>query len=180
VIAAVTTSWDEHHGAVTAMGDRFVLLRIDSKKGRMASGRQTLRNTGKEEQMRAELAAAVGGLVLNASTEAVELSDDESERLLKAADIVTQARTAVEREYKGDVTSAHAPEMPTRFAKQLAQVVRGGVAVGMSRERAMALAIRCAKDSMPPLRMEILLDIALNDDAELKRCADVSTSRGQR
>ena len=55
---------------------------------------------------------------------------------------------------------AHAPEMPTRFAKQLTQMVRGGVAVGMSRERAMQLAIRCARDSIPPLRLEILLDLA--------------------
>jgi hypothetical protein len=43
--------------------------------------------------------------------------------------------------------------------------MRGGVAVGMSRERAMELAIRCAKDSIPPLRIEILLDVAVYPDA---------------
>jgi hypothetical protein len=46
--------------------------------------------------------------------------------------------------------------MPTRFAKQLTQVVRGGVAVGMSREAAMRLAIRCARDSIPPMRLAII------------------------
>ena len=50
--------------------------------------------------------------------------------------------------------------MPTRFAKQLAQIVRGGVAIGMTRERALALALRCARDSIPPLRFEIMLDVA--------------------
>jgi hypothetical protein len=45
------------------------------------------------------------------------------------------------------LTLFHAPEMPTRFAKQLTQIIRGGVAVGMSRKRAMKLAIRCARDS---------------------------------
>jgi hypothetical protein len=35
------------------------------------------------------------------------------------------ARTGVEPDYKGEVIDAHAPEMPTRFAKQLAQLVRG-------------------------------------------------------
>ena len=50
--------------------------------------------------------------------------------------------------------------MPTRFAKQLAQVVRGGVAIGMDRTAAMRLAIRCARDSMPPLRLSIIDDVA--------------------
>ena len=78
------------------------------------------------------------------------LDDDESAALLAAADLVTPARTGVEFDYRGDVIDAHAPEMPTRFAKQLAQVVRGGVAVGMERDDAMRLAIRCARDSPPP------------------------------
>jgi hypothetical protein len=50
--------------------------------------------------------------------------------------------------------------MPTRFAKQLAQVVRGAVAIGMARTEALRLAIRCARDSMPPLRLTILMDVA--------------------
>jgi hypothetical protein len=90
----------------------------------------------------------------------MKLNDVEIEQLVKAADIVTMARTAVERE--GDVIFAHAPEMPTRFAEQLTQIIRGGVAIGMSRERAMQLAIRCARDSIPPLRLEIILDVAIN------------------
>ena len=72
------------------------------------------------------------------------------------------ARTAVERDYQGEVIDAHAPEMPTRFAKQLAQMIRGAVAIGMTPAAAMRLAIRCARDSIPPLRREILLDVATN------------------
>jgi hypothetical protein len=52
--------------------------------------------------------------------------------------------------------------MPTRFAKQLAQLMRGAMAIGMSREQAMRLAVRCARDSMPPLRLDILLDVTGN------------------
>ena len=69
VIAAVTTSWDTHHAVLASMGDRFVLLRIDSNDGRLISGMQAIRNTGSELQMREELSAAVGGLVSHASTE---------------------------------------------------------------------------------------------------------------
>ena len=50
--------------------------------------------------------------------------------------------------------------MPTRFMKQLVQIVRGGVAIGMGRGDALRLAVRCARDSMPPLRLAILDDIA--------------------
>jgi DNA-binding transcriptional ArsR family regulator len=50
--------------------------------------------------------------------------------------------------------------MPTRFAKELTQVVRGAVAIGMDRTDALRLAIRCARDSMPPMRLAILLDLA--------------------
>ena len=96
-----------------------------------------------------------------------ELTNDETTRILQAADIVTLARTGVETDYRGDIIDAHAPEMPTRFAKQLAQIMRGGLAVGMYRREAMALAIRCARNSMPPLRLAILEDIAANPGSRI-------------
>jgi hypothetical protein len=164
VVGAVTTVWDSAHTVVAAMGDRFVLIRIDSGDGRKAAGKRAMRNTGNEIKMRTELAEAVGGLVNHISSEGIRLTEAEEDQLLDAADIVTNARTAVEKDFQGKVVNSHAPEMPTRFAKQLVQIVRGGVAVGMSRKRAMKLAIRCARDSIPPLRREILLDVAIHPD----------------
>jgi hypothetical protein len=160
VVGAVTTAWDAAHSVVAAMGDRFVLIRIDSGQGRKQSGRRAIRNTGDEVQMRSELADAAGGAIAQVDTADIRLTDAEMEQVLNAADIVTTARTGVERDYRGDIIDSHAPEMPTRFAKQLAQVIRGGVALGMTRERAMRLAIRCARDSIPPMRLEVLLDLA--------------------
>lgn len=159
VVGAVTTAWDAAHAVVAAMGDRFVLIRINSNNGRMKAGMQAMRNTGSEVEMRGEMAAVVGALIENVNTDDVEISDDERERLLRAANIVTMARTPVERDYQGNVTYAHAPEAATRFGKQLIQLVRGGMAVGMAREAALKLAIRCARDSIPPMRLEVLLDV---------------------
>ncbi len=88
------------------------------------------------------------------------ITEPEVDALLAAADLVTLSRTAVEYDYRGDVIGAHAPEMPTRFAKQLAQVIRGAVVIGMDRGDAVRLAIRCARDSMPPLRLAIIDDLA--------------------
>ncbi len=160
VVGAVTTAWDTAHAVISSMGDRFVLVRLDSTEGRQRAGRKAISNTGSETTMRAELAAAVAGVLAGMDTEPVTVTGAETDALLAAADLVTLARTAVEYDYRGDVIDAHAPEMPTRFAKQLTQIVRGAVAVGIDRHRALKLAVRCARDSMPPLRLAIIEDLA--------------------
>ncbi|HEY1439515.1 MAG TPA: hypothetical protein VGF65_01440, partial [Mycobacterium sp.] len=131
VIGAVTTAWDTHHAVIATMGDRFLLIRIDSSVARIASGRRAIGNTGDEAAMRAELGAAVAGVIAGMDTKPITVTDEETEKLLRAADLVTLARTGVVTDYRGDVIDSHAPEMPTRFAKQLTQIVRGGVAIGM-------------------------------------------------
>jgi hypothetical protein len=166
VIGAVTTAWDRAHDVIASMGDRFVLLRMDSNIGRDSARQHAIRNTGSEVAMRQELADVVGGLLstVNIST-VVTMTDAEVERIGRAADLVTLARTGVDYDYRGDVIDAHAPEMPTRFAKQLCQIVRGAVAIGIDRDQALRLAIRCARDSMPPLRLAIIDDVAANPGA---------------
>jgi hypothetical protein len=160
LIGAVTTAYDSAHGVITAMGDRFMLLRVDSTIGRKASGRQALRNVSHEITMRSDLAAAVAGVIAGVRPDLAILDGGSFDALLDLADLVTLARTAVERDYKGDVISAHQPEMPTRFAKMLAQVVRGGLALGMEREHLINLATRVAGDSVPPLRLDVLGDVS--------------------
>ncbi len=174
-IGAVTTAWDTHHSVVASMGDRFVLVRVDSTEGRRAAGRRAIGNTGREATMRTELGDAVAGVLAGMSREVPDATEDETDQLLAAADLVTLARTGVERDYRGDVIDCHAPEMPTRFAKQLAQIIRGGVAIGMNRSQAMRLAIRCARDSVPPLRLAIIDQVAAHpgsDTASIRRRMD--------
>ena len=170
VIGAVTTAWDQAHAVISAMGDRFVLVRLDSTQDRQAAGRQAINNTGSEVEMRTDLAEAVGGLLAGVGDPG-DLTDAETDLLLALADLVTLARTSVEVDPAGNVLEAHAPEMPTRFAKQLAQIVRGAVAIGMSRPEALGIAARCARDSVPPLRLAVLL--AVMDNRAQPTTADV-------
>ncbi len=165
VVGAVTTAWDRAHDVIASMGDRFVLLRLDSTDGRQKAGRRAIGNTGDEVAMRAELSDAVANVLAGMSLDPTRLTTDEVDVLLAAADLVTLSRTGVEYDYRGDVIDCHAPEMPTRFAKQLTQVVRGGVALGMDRDDALRLAIRCARDSMPPLRLAIVDDLAAHGES---------------
>ena len=111
--------------------------------------------------MRHELAAALAGVVASVDPDhPFALTEEEETKLIDAADLVTLARTSVQYDYRGDVVDADAPEMPTRFAKQLAQMMHGAIAIGLDRQAALRLAIRCARDSMPPLRLAILEDVA--------------------
>src|SRR6266566_2414486 len=146
VIGAVTTAWDAAHQVVSTMGDRFVLVRLRSDDAglRRAAGMQAMGNVGDETQMRKDLAAKVGRLLHDASGDPEpRLTDEEMTSLIGMADLVTRGRTPVERDYQGSPAWAHALEMPTRFAKQLVQIVRGGLVLGLDPETAMGVAARC-------------------------------------
>lgn len=168
VIGAVTTSWDKHHGVVAEMGDRFVLLRIDSRNvaSREAFGLKAIENISSETEYRKELRGAVNRLIAAVDpNDAPVLTDHETHRIFKAANLASYARTAVDTDHKGDVIDAHAPEGPARLAKQLTQLFRGLYVVGVPRKRAMRLVIRCARDCIPPLRLQVLEYLATHPDA---------------
>jgi hypothetical protein len=172
VIGAVTTAWDAHHAVVGAMGDRFVLLRLDlTDDGRLAVARRSILNAGAEKQMRADLAAAAAGVLAGIDPTPVELTAEEVEQLVEVADFVTRARTAVETDWRGDPTEPHALEAPTRFVKELVQIARGAAAIGLDRGAVVRLALRCARDSMPPLRLAVLLDLLAHPDSTVSAVA---------
>jgi hypothetical protein len=171
VIGAVTTAWDAHHQVVATMGDRFVLVRYRGDE-RRAAGLQAIRNISREDGMRSDLADAVKLVLAEAADRPEPVVDDGAVgELLDLADLVTRCRTPVERDFQGNPAFAHALEMPTRFTKQLVQLVRGGLALGMSQDRAMAVAGRAARDSMPPQRLAVLADVA---EHAVSRTADVA------
>ena len=46
------------------------------------------------------------------------------------------------------------------------QIFRGALAIGISRSDALALALRCARDSVPPLRLKVLRDVAAHENED--------------
>jgi hypothetical protein len=161
LIGATTTAYDTHHGVIASMGDRFALVRTDSATNRRATGLQALNTVGREQDMRRELAAAVGTVLSDVNTD-VQAPAWMLEPILEAADLVTLARTAVDRDYKGEVIGGNAPEAPTRFAKMLLQLVRGHLALGGTEAEALNVALRVAHDSVPPRRLELLTAVEQN------------------
>ena len=119
-----------------------------------------------EKTLREQLATVTRAVVASVdASRPIKLTSDETERLLAVANLVTLARSAAERDYRGDVVDVHLPEVPTRFLKQLGQMMRGAVAIGLPRDQALNLALRCARDSMPPLRLRVFEDVAAHPNA---------------
>jgi predicted transcriptional regulator len=170
LICACTTAWDSAYSVVAQMGPRFITIRSSARVGREAAGQRSIRNTGKENIIRSKITQVVTALINDArlDDDDAELSEDEENRLVAAADIVTLARTGVEVDYQGNVIDAHEPEMPTRFVKQLVLIFRGALSIGIERKSALALALRCARDSIPPIRLSVLKDLDANDIEECR------------
>jgi hypothetical protein len=159
LVAACTSAYDTHHAVIAAMGDRFALVRVDSRLGRVEASDHALGNLGSEVVMRTEMHRVVGELLRHVDVARAVLPPDPERLLTSAANLVTNLRTAVDRDVHGRIGEAHQPEMPTRFTKMLGQVVRGGRAIGLSEGDAVTLAMRIAHDSMPPLRLIVLVQV---------------------
>lgn len=170
VIGASTTTYDSAHAVIASMGDRFALVRLDSGVNRMAAGRHALANVGQETAMREQLTNCVRQVLDAVEHRQAELDPDTAETLLAAANLVTLCRTADERDYQGEVLSVHAPEAATRFAKMLAQITRGAQALGCNRHHAIAIALRVAHDSIPPLRLRLLTHLTAHPGSSAYDC----------
>jgi hypothetical protein len=86
-------------------------------------------------------------------------------------DLVCLIRSPVSVDYRGDVLLAHDPELGTRCIKQIAQIMRGSLALGMALDDAVALARRICRDSVPPQRLDVLHVVASEEGPV--RVADV-------
>lgn len=162
LVGATTTAYDAAHSVIAACGDRFALVRISSGHGsaRRAYGRQALLNVGREVDMRGELAEAFGRWLAGTDPARAVLRPGIAGQILDVADLVSLTRTAIERDHQGNVEWSHDAEMPTRLGKMLAQVIRGALAVGCTVDEAEALMVRVARDTMPPLRLDLLETVA--------------------
>jgi hypothetical protein len=167
VVGACTTAWDSAHQVIATMGDRFLLVRPRmTDEGRASAGRQAMRNVSYESVMREELATVTGSLLKGVSlTRDITLTEAEEDAIFGVADLITRTRSPVERDYKGEPLFAHALEVPTRLAKELVQLARGALALGMDRTAAMKVVERCAADTMPPMRFRVLSDVAAKPDS---------------
>jgi hypothetical protein len=164
VIAGCTETIDRHHAVMGAMGERFVLLRMpDTDPAEQA--RRALSHAGRENEMRAELAAAVNHLLSSGLHEPQELSLPDREYLVSLATLVVRCRSAVERDgYSREIELVPTAEAPTRLIVVLSRLLAGLDAIGLDRRASWPVVRKVALDSIPELRRRILT--ALNEGGE--------------
>jgi hypothetical protein len=147
-----TEAYDEHHGVIGSLGDRFLLSRMMSSSDGQIE--KALDHTGEVTKiMRDELAAAVNKLFDKTLVEPEHMSKAEIKRLKNVVSLAVHLRGYVSRDrYRRDIEYIHGAEGPGRLAISLERLFAGLVAIGVRREYAMRIIEGVALDSTPPKR----------------------------
>ncbi len=168
VIAGCTEAWDTAHAVVSMMGDRFLCVR-PQHESRESFARRAFKSAGTEAESRAALAEVVRALFNTPLHDPVAVP--HGELLGDVADLVTLARSPIQRDGRGELILVLAPEMPGRFVKALAGLWGGLTALGCDVETAWRVVMRVAFDSMPRIRRTVLNVLA--DAADWKETGPV-------
>jgi len=171
LVGGVTPSYDRYSGVVNALGDRFMLLRLPDVKAH-EQALSALDNSEHEKKMRAELAAAMTGLIAGADLEKVHqaLSVDERDALIRLATFAARARTGVERDgYSQELLVMPQAEGPARLVKAIRRLYGALGAIGVDDATRWAVVVRVALDCAPAIRRPLM-------EALLKNTRETRTS----
>jgi hypothetical protein len=165
LLAGCTTAIDSAHSVLDKMGTRFVFIRLPSPElGKISAS--ALSHMGKEQAMRSGLADATAGLLHNLPGQPHEIGEEVTRALVGLACLASQARSPVQRDYKGEIELVLDAEAPTRMIKQLGQLWRACGMLGLDHRDSWEV-VRCTGlDSIPKLRGAIIRHLAASDDAQ--------------
>ena len=162
LVAAVTPVIDSYTSIGQQLGERFIKFRL-TESGAMKRVRKALGNSGRETDMRRELAEAAEGVLLACATKEerqIAIGEDLEGRLIDLADILARLRSVVSRNgYTKTINYVPVPEIGTRLVKQFGKLARGIAAVrGKSEvgEDEFRLIRRIARDTLPSKRRLIV------------------------
>ena len=171
LIAGVTQVIDTYHAVNQILGERFVCYRIKSEAG-AAVAQRAVNNQGQEQEMRQALRGAVAGFPRTIDTkQAVRLPDPLVIKIAHLATCCATARSAVVRDWKGEIEYIPEPEGPARLAKQLALFGEALALVHGKQEVTEAEYIvlyRLAEDTLPRHKLTTLSALLNNPDTALR------------
>ncbi|WP_373234862.1 DUF3854 domain-containing protein [Mycobacterium marinum] len=177
-LGGVTPSYDRYGAIVNALGDRYLLLRLPDVDPDKQS-RAALAQAEHEKTMRAELAAAMTGLIASADQAILcaPLTEQETNRLVSLASFTARARTAVERDgYSGELLVLPQPEGPARVIKALRRVYGALGAIGADDDDRWQVLTRIAVDCVPAVRTPVMRELLANP--EPRRTSAIAASVG--
>jgi hypothetical protein len=164
LIFGVTNAIDSHHSVIGAMGERFVLNRLEPKEEGQFDF--ALKHVGpKTKQMRNELAEAVARLFVGRRAEPRPIAKDEIRRIDRTIALVVRLRGTVERDrYSREVEAVYGAEGTARIGLALERLLAGLDTLGVDRTTALDVVERVAMDSVPPLRRAAYEHLCRNVD----------------
>ncbi|MGO9334264.1 MAG: hypothetical protein ACLQCU_09515 [Acidimicrobiales bacterium] len=157
-IGGVTPAIDSHHAVMGSLGERFVLFRLPDFD-QDAQARRALQHLGSERRMRVELARAVRAVLDAADPVALTAPPPEelAEELVRLSTLAVKCRSDVERDgYSREILLIPEAEAPARLALVLLRLWNGLVAIGVDNATTRHLITKCALDSMPQLRRQVI------------------------
>lgn len=161
LVGGVTPSYDRYSVITNSLGDRFLLLRLpDVNAAEQAAS--ALRRRDHDTQMRAELAAAMTGLIHAGNLDRVgrDLHNHEHEGLVALATYTARARTGVERDgYSHELVVMPQAEGPARLVLGLRHLYGGLEAIGADETTRWAVVARVARDCVPAIRNKLISDL---------------------
>jgi hypothetical protein len=175
-IACVTPIIDMYTTVTLLLGERFLRIRHYISRTKITA--KALENSGKEEQMREELADIVNQFLRGLEISKVEVSQELLKKIQAIAVLVAYIRTPVWRKHNQEEDEFYIPsepEYPTRIVKQLLKlgklltIVRGKRKLGLPEIKTL---IRVGRDSCPPKRWKTLNYVFLHPKATIKEIAD--------
>jgi hypothetical protein len=162
MVVGVTPVIDRHHGVMSAMGERLVLLRLP-KVDPIKQGSKAWEQAGSQGKMHAELRDVVTAFFKRRAKVPEPTTPEQGLELVYLSVLVTKCRSSVERDsYTREIELIPESEAPTRLTGQLDRLFCGLRAIGVPSEEAWAITVKAALDSMPVLRrivIEALLDV---------------------
>jgi hypothetical protein len=168
LLAAATSAIDAASSFETALGERWLTLRLPESSAKRARERARFvterRETAEHRQAAQETVARLVTLARTRIPESLPASFVE--QLIDVATFAAAARTGVMHEGQGRgrvVVGIPSVEEPTRLVGQLGRLARCAVALGLEYSDALTLATSAARDSIPVPRVRALRAIAEAD-----------------
>jgi hypothetical protein len=166
LVGAVTPSIDRYGQVVNSLGDRYLLLRLDSVDDPSKVVDAALWHDSDPGEMRRALADAMCGIIAAADLDIVtrKLTDDERSALTNLAIYAARARTTVERDgYTGDLLVVPQPEGPGRLALAFKRMYGGMEAIGVDVDVRWRVLRRLAADCVPSVRTVLVQHLVTLD-----------------
>jgi hypothetical protein len=186
-IAGVTAAIDSHQAAMAVLGERFITYR-PKMGGRKSVAHKAARQRGQRGVLQAELRDYFHRFISQRRSVPVPaFGDGVIDTIVDAADLVTRARSGVERDrYSRDLQYQPEPESPARLTKILCNLAVG-IAVAHDSptvsKRELALVVRLALDSIPAVRRSVLtklVDLGDLDTTEIGTATHLPTTTVKR